>query len=466
MGCEFIDSLEVGKRMGRSPAWVHDQVRSRSSDPMPRYKFGNFVRFDWASEEFRSWLNGQQECLNDRGRVDERRKKMRTRHQKGYVYKDGGWWFVRYREDLLDENGTTIRKQRTRKLVEVCDQYRTRSSVRSLAEEVLAPINSASGRIEGTFTLGQFVAGTYLPEVKAQKRASTYKGYKDLWENHLKQHCDGIRLREFRTLDGERMLGSIAKKSSLNKTSLKHIKSLLSGIFTHARRIGALSSANPIQGVSIPKARGAGETFAYSIEEINRMLAALPEPAATVVATAAFAGLRYGELRGLNWRDYDGTKLEVRNSIWKNVVNDPKTERSKSPVPVVGPLASRLDVLRASQGNPSDGYIFAGPRKGRPLDLNNLAHREIKPVLKEIGIRWHGWHAFRRGLATNLHRLGVPDKTIQAILRHEDIKTTQNIYIKHVSAESVAAMSRLEQEFANCAANVQLPNSDASTLVQ
>ena len=26
---------------------------------------------------------------------------------------------------------------------------------------------------------------------------------------------------------------------------------------------------------------------------------------------------------------------------------------------------------------------------------------------------WHGWHAFRRGVATNLHTLGVDDKTIQ-----------------------------------------------------
>ena len=34
------------------------------------------------------------------------------------------------------------------------------------------------------------------------------------------------------------------------------------------------------------------------------------------------------------------------------------------------------------------------------------------------GFWWHGGHAFRRGLATNLNRLGVRDKTIQAILRH------------------------------------------------
>ena len=43
-------------------------------------------------------------------------------------------------------------------------------------------------------------------------------------------------------------------------------------------------------------------------------------------------------------------------------------------------------------------------------------------------MKWWGWHAFRRGLATNLHRLGVPDKTIQAILRHANISTTLNNY--------------------------------------
>jgi hypothetical protein len=35
----------------------------------------------------------------------------------------------------------------------------------------------------------------------------------------------------------------------------------------------------------------------------------------------------------------------------------------------------------------------------------------------DIAIKWHGWHGFRRGLATNLHQLGVAGKTIQRILR-------------------------------------------------
>jgi hypothetical protein len=41
---------------------------------------------------------------------------------------------------------------------------------------------------------------------------------------------------------------------------------------------------------------------------------------------------------------------------------------------------------------------------------------------------WKGWHAYRRGLARNLHELGILDKIIQAILRQEGVKTTQTSY--------------------------------------
>jgi hypothetical protein len=42
-------------------------------------------------------------------------------------------------------------------------------------------------------------------------------------------------------------------------------------------------------------------------------------------------------------------------------------------------------------------------------------------------------HAFRRGLARELHRLGVSDKVIQQILRHANVPTTINIYVKMVT---------------------------------
>lgn len=60
---------------------------------------------------------------------------------------------------------------------------------------------------------------------------------------------------------------------------------------------------------------------------------------------------------------------------------------------------------------------------------------------------WNGWHAFRRGLATNLHTLGVDDKTIQAILRHSNVALTINVYIKSVTESQVNAMDVLEAKF-------------------
>jgi hypothetical protein len=44
-------------------------------------------------------------------------------------------------------------------------------------------------------------------------------------------------------------------------------------------------------------------------------------------------------------------------------------------------------------------------------------------------MEWMGWQAYRRGLGTNLKELGAQDTTIQCILRHENVSTTQRFYI-------------------------------------
>jgi len=79
----------------------------------------------------------------------------------------------------------------------------------------------------------------------------------------------------------------------------------------------------------------------------------------------------------------------------------------------------------------------------------------IKPTLEANGSEWKGWHAYRRGLATNLKKLGVPDTTIQAILRHENVSTTQRFYIKTAHQDAMDAMRRFEEKL-KCAADGEL----------
>jgi integrase len=240
------------------------------------------------------------------------------------------------------------------------------------------------------------------------------------------------------------ILDSIAKEHKLTSTTLAHIKAFLSGSFRFAKRKGVINSGNPIRDVVLPKGKPAGETHAYSLEEIMKMLQILPEPAKTVVAVAAFTGVRKGELRGFLWENYDGEQVLISQSYWRGHALEPKTRKSNAPVPVIAQLAQLLDSHRRLAGNPANGLMFLSS-VGKPVNLDDLAAKIIVPMATNTGVQWHGWHAFRRGLATNLHQLGVSDKTIQRILRHSNVAVTQNCYIKTTGSEVAAAMQQFER---------------------
>ena len=134
---------------------------------------------------------------------------------------------------------------------------------------------------------------------------------------------------------------------------------MLSGVFTYAKNEGAYDGFNPVQGAMIPgKAREPEETYAYNMVQILRILQILPLLPKAVVATASLAGLREGELRGLEWPDFTGEALAVNRSVWKGIVNRPKTRTSRQPVPVIPKLANLLDEYRASMGDPTTGAMF------------------------------------------------------------------------------------------------------------
>src|SRR5260370_37497317 len=126
-------------------------------------------------------------------------------------------------------------------------------------------------------------------------------------------------------------------------------------------------------------------------------------------------------------------------SVWWSHVDEPKRTKSKAAIPVISPLKVMIERHWTESGTPPRGFIFA-TQHGKPMNWEALARDVIRTMMAQSNLRWHGWHAFRRGLATNLHRLTVSDKVIQQILRHANITTTMNIYVKTVSSDAAAAM--------------------------
>jgi integrase len=115
---------------------------------------------------------------------------------------------------------------------------------------------------------------------------------------------------------------------------------------------------------------------------------------------------------------------------------------SKASAPLIPQLNKFLEQHRERSGSPAFGPIFANGA-GKPVDLDSLYHRQMETALKKAGIEWEGWNGFRRGLATNLERIGLREAIAAMILRHSNDRVTRKHYIKPPSIEPVYAMQRL-----------------------
>jgi integrase len=184
-----------------------------------------------------------------------------------------------------------------------------------------------------------FVSEHYDPYARQTFKPSTVHGYSKLWKDALCPRVGEIRLRDFKTVDAANTLSHYAAKG-WGRTSLKHAKSLLSGIFTYAKNLGVLDGVNPVQGTIIPrKAKAPAETHASTPDEVVAILDVLRRTgeleqrsklqAQTAVGLMFFAGLRPGEARGARWEDYDCKILSVKRSVWRKHTTDPKNRGRK-----------------------------------------------------------------------------------------------------------------------------------------
>jgi integrase len=374
--------------------------------------------------------------------------------QTGKIYVKGNRWYFRYQEPVLIAG----QKKWRDKYINLAPRNRF-SSATAAEKEYRQVINDALGKAD-TMTadtmqlVNDFIKRVYFPGRKDDLRASTLVGYKNLCSRHLKSRFEGLRLCDFRLQIAQDILNRIARENPhLSSQTMKHLKWFSVSVFNFAAQQGAFNpeAKNPFFHASIPKTphhRSEPTRFA-TLDQVLDMIDVLDEPAATVVALAAFSGLRKSEIQGLRWEDLKGEELHVQRTAWRptHVVEQTKTEASRGAVPVIPELARHLENHR--NDFPADGFIFTGAKMGRPLDLHNLANRVIRPALKKAspekkGIPWCGWHGFRRGLATNLYELGVEAKTRQAILRHADVSVTEKHYVKPVPEVSAAAMAKFQ----------------------
>jgi len=78
--------------------------------------------------------------------------------------------------------------------------------------------------------------------------------------------------------------------------------------------------------------------------------------------------------------------------------------------------------------------LFA-TRRGTPIDASKLTQRKLQPLLKRLGIRRAGLHAFRHTCASLLVSQGTSPRIAQQQLGHSDPRITLAVY-SHVIGDS------------------------------
>jgi integrase len=353
------------------------------------------------------------------------------RHQTGYIFesKSGAFHVRYYTTEIVD--GQPRRVQKSHLLCRKDNKYfsRTCKAVKLKRDEFMRTVNVSQVN-EADMKVVDFWEQRYLPFVQENMKPSTVSGYKQIWNQHLKEHFGQMTLQDYRTHVGSALLLSLTKTQG--RRTLNHIRSLASGVFTHAINEGRLE-INPWHDVRIlGKVRPPKPTSHYTLEEAENIISALVDyvECQLMIALSFFAGLRPSEIAGLRWEDFDANSVNIRRACVRSKVVTCKTPESVATLPLLPQVLVPLALWRKKKGNPTEGWVFANERDN-PQELKDVVRRTIRPTLEAKDIVWKGLYAGRRGAATAIIGLtGGNYAAAQELLRHKHMSTTLQFYKK------------------------------------
>jgi integrase len=377
---------------------------------------------------------------------------MSPRHQDGRIYEACGKFYVQYRATV---NGTRVR--RSHFLCHKDDRHRSKSdrAVKMLSREFMATVNAQADAQPGQdVRISDFWERVYLPhceEIKQltgqpRKTPATVRGYKQIWNQHLKAHFGTMLFRDYAPHMGTKFLDSLTGKQG--KATLRHIKACASSLFKRAVNEQIITT-NPWHDVQMPDdAEDSAPTQHYTLEEAEDMISALVDrvDCQLILALACFLGLRPGEIAALRWEDFDGDTVHIRRSVVRGIVGTPKTEESIADLPLLDRVIVPLELWRR-QSPDTSGWVFPSVNN-TPIDLHNLTARVIRPALKKAALPWKTLYAGRRGAGTAIIARTNGNAAVgQALLRHKHMSTTLQFYKKQIpKADLRAGVKLLEKE--------------------
>jgi integrase len=305
--------------------------------------------------------------------------------------------------------------------------YHTKRTAEAWLHDVLD--QARRGTLPGIVRTGATfadAAAEYLRWIEHDRarKPSTVRDYQSIINAHLLPAFGSRHLEDITTEGVERWAAGLTAGGRMNDRTKLKVLTVSHGVMGRARRVWKLPR-NPVTDVEKPVQSHRTDIDVFSPEDVMALVrAAASERDAAIYLTAAFTGLRRGELVALRWRDVDFARRHVRvtASYTERSLTTPKSGKVRSVplAPIVAEALARLGQRDEFAGE--DDLVFSGVA-GTYLDASALYR--YKTALDRAGLGDLRFHDLRHTFGTQV--IGNPRVSILQLrewMGHADIDTT------------------------------------------
>jgi len=252
----------------------------------------------------------------------------------------------------------------------------------------------------------------------------------------------------------QRYINRLSAREDIAAGTVRNVYAVLRNAMSKGVRLG-LVKVNPCSKVDLPRSPREEMLF-LTAEEVRAVAEAIDPFYRVLIYTAAYTGMRAGELHALRRQDFDPLRgvVHVRRSLKEvsghQTFGPTKTQETRTislPKFLRDMLAAHLATL---PGGTPEALVFPS-RTGKPLRHNLFYGRHFKVAVRaalpadKAGLRFHD---LRHTCASLAVASGAHPKMVQEMLGHSSITITLDRYSHLFPSAHEALAERLDATFA------------------
>lgn len=236
-----------------------------------------------------------------------------------------------------------------------------------------------------------------------------------------------------------------AQKKRLSDRTIANATIPLRAALATAKREGLIHH-NPAQGLLLPPRLqlAEDEIKVFTAEQLAMVLTQAPERHRLLLELLAATGLRISEaiaLQRLHVQLDGQPEVCVRRALVRGRIEPPKTKYGHREVRLPDRLARRLRAHLAAQPDQDSTAILFPNEANSPLDPTNLRPRILKPLVRQAGAPWAGFHTFRHTFASMHLKQGTNLLQLSHALGHHSPAFTLTRYTHLLPGEGAPALN-------------------------